>query len=79
MESDKDMLQKHIELGIEIGRFLERGGEIQQILPQYRGFKKSSQKQEREICEKCRINNAEKRFTDDEGNKYYWCEECYEQ
>jgi hypothetical protein len=74
-----DTMQKHLECGIAIVRFLERGGEIQKILPQYKGFRKPEKKVKIVLCQKCNLNAAEKRFTDDEGNKYNWCEKCYDE
>lgn len=64
-----------------IKEFLEKGGTINRLAPKYKGFKKPEKEAVVRIvfCQKCNNNEASKRFSDDEGNKYNWCEECYEQ
>jgi len=62
----------------KIAEFLNKGGTIKRIESSYRDFRKR-ETIEKKLCQKCKIEPASKRFSDEDGNKYHWCEDCYEQ
>lgn len=59
-----------------LAEFLEKGGDIKKLPTKHKILKREA---EMKLCEKCKSDISSKRFTDAEGNKYHWCEGCYDE